>query len=215
MGALRRVLDPWLDLLLPPRCGGCGALGAWFCERCAGALSPPPEAPGRRVHSLHRVVAVAQLEGGVERAVHALKYRGRRPLAIPLGDLLALRLGLDGLSAQIVVAVPLHPSRERQRGYNQAELLAARVRERMNMPAPPGRLVRVRATPAQVGQDAVRRRLNLAGAVEWRGEPGRRRPVILVDDVVTTGATLDACAAALRTAGFGRVTGLTLASTPL
>lgn len=179
-------------------------------------MTPPPSEPaGRQVRHLYRVVSVAQMDGAAERAVHALKYRGRRALAGPLGDLMAARLAMDGYSAALVLAVPLHLRRQRQRGYNQAELLASRVRERIQAGRPAGSLERTRQTPAQVGQDAVRRRENMAGAFRWNGEPGARRPVILVDDVVTTGATLDACAGALRESGFGRVTGLTLARTPL
>ena len=131
---------------------------------------------------------------------------------VPLAD---ARLAVDGVPARWVVAVPLHPSRRRRRGYNQSELLAAEVRRALGLAAPPGRLVRVRDTRPQVGLDRLRRRENVADAFRWEGPNGRREPVLLVDDVVTTGATLEACAAALDAAGFGRVSGITLARVSL
>jgi predicted amidophosphoribosyltransferase len=114
-------------------------------------------------------------------------------------------------SAPLVVAVPLHPRRLRSRGYNQSELLAAELRGRLRLEGPAGRLVRIRDTPPQVGLDRPRRQVNVAGAFAWRGPSPAGRACVVVDDVATTGATLEACAAALRAAGSGRVLGLTVA----
>jgi predicted amidophosphoribosyltransferase len=110
-----------------------------------------------------------------------------------------------------VTAVPLHPRRLRTRGYNQSDLLAARVRARLRLSAPAGRLVRVLDTPPQVGLDRSSRQANVAGAFAWRGRPLAGLPIVVVDDVTTTGATLEACAAALRAAGSGPVVGLAVA----
>ncbi len=110
-----------------------------------------------------------------------------------------------------MVAVPLHPRRRRARGYNQSELLAAELRRRLRLAVPNGRLARVRDTPPQVGLDRLHRQANVAGAFAWQGPPLGGRPVAVVDDVTTTGATLEACAAALRAAGSGPVSGLTIA----
>jgi ComF family protein len=222
----------WLDWLLPPRCGGCGALGAWLCRGCDARirrLEEPlcrrcgreVESPGtpcscsRRLRRLARLRAAAAYEGPLEAAVHRFKYRGWSSLARPLAGLLTARLAVDGLPAALVQPVPLHPNRQRRRGYNQSELLAAEVRTRLRLPRPRGRLVRIRDTPPQVGLDRVRRRANMDAAFAWDGPPGCGAPVLLVDDVVTTGATLEACAAALATAGFGRISGLTLARVSL
>lgn len=150
-------------------------------------------------------------EGPIEHAVHRFKYEGWRRLARPLALLLAERLAIEGVAARWVVAVPLHPSRQRARGYNQSELLARELQELISLSAPPGVLVRTRATPQQVGHDRKRRFENVAGAFAWTGDRLGGEAILLVDDVATTGATLDACAAALRGAGSGPVTGVSVA----
>ena len=226
------MLGRLLDLVLPPRCGGCGALGRWICPRCFERIrrleEPLCRRCGRelefrcqgcpcasRLRHLARLRAAAAYEGPLERAVHRFKYRGWRSLAPVLAALLAARLAVDGLPASLVVAVPLHPARRRRRGYNQAELLAAELRRALGLRAPPGALVRLRDTRPQVGLDRLRRAANVAGAFRWTGEFGNGEPVLLVDDVVTTGATLEAAAAALAEAGFGRITGIALARVSL
>jgi ComF family protein len=110
-----------------------------------------------------------------------------------------------------LVAVPLHPRRQRARGYNQSELLARELRSRLGLVAPRGRLRRLRDTPPQVGLDRPHRRENVAGAFGWHGPPLSGGEIVVVDDVATTGATLESCAAALRAAGSGRVLGFTIA----
>jgi ComF family protein len=150
-------------------------------------------------------------EGPIESAVHRFKYGGWRRLAGPLAQLIAERLAVEGVAARWVVSVPLHASRHRQRGFNQSELLAGELRRRLALRSPPGVLVRTRATPPQVGHDRKRRFENVAGAFVWEGAGLAGEAVLLVDDVATTGATLDACAAALRAGGSGPVTGVSVA----
>ena len=150
-------------------------------------------------------------EGPVEAAIHRFKYEGWRRLAGPLSQLVAERLAIEGIAASKVVAVPLHPERLRQRGFNQAEVLAAELRRLVHLDSPEGELVRTRPTPPQVGQDRLRRFANVQGAFTWRGGPLRGESILLIDDVATTGATLDACASALREASSGPVTGVSVA----
>jgi ComF family protein len=222
------MFDTFLDLLLPARCGACGRLGAWLCEACRDAcrrLEEPlcprcgVELPfvkagcgcRARLHALRRLRAATAYEGPVERAIHRLKYEGWRPLGRPLAGLIADRVAVDGLAAAVLVAVPLHPRRERERGFNQAELLAGELRRRLRLSRAPGQLVRLRDTPPQVGLDRVRRADNMRGAFLWRGQDLKGAAVALIDDVATTGATLEACASALRVGGAGPVIGLAVA----
>jgi ComF family protein len=224
-GILRR---PWLDWLMPPRCGGCRQLGGWLCARCRQRVRrlEEPLCPrcGRevefstdgcgcreRLRALKRARAAAAYEGPLESAIHRFKYEGWKSLAPALASLLADRLAVEGLPAALLLAVPLHERRLRSRGYNQSELLARDLRRRFGLPGRPGPLVRLRDTPPQVGLDRRGRQANMAGAFAWQGPALAGRPVILVDDVATTCATLEACAAALRAAGSGAVHGFTVA----
>jgi len=196
----------------PPVCDGCGdPLPSWRvisldrarCARCRR---------GSRIITRRR--AVGPYEGSLRAILQAFKYDGRRTLAGPLGRLLSAAgtTVLDG--ADLVVPVPLHPRRQRQRGYNQAADLAARL------PLPSvDALVRVRFTRSQTDLPAARRHANVRDAFGIRrswlsGDAGQlvtRRVVVLVDDVSTTGATLEACAQALWRAGAREVRALTIA----
>ena len=217
-----------VELILPPRCGGCRRVGAWLCvacrarirrleeplcRRCGGEVESARRECGcrARLPSLTRLRSAVSYEGPAEAAIHRFKYEGWRRLAGPLAQLLAERLVVEGLGARWVIAVPLHPDRRRERGYNQAELLAVALRHRLNAAAPEGELVRTRSTAPQVGKDRRARRENVLNAFAWRGPSLRGEAVIVVDDVATTGATLDACAAALREGGSGPVMGVSVA----
>ncbi|HYW22536.1 MAG TPA: ComF family protein [Terriglobales bacterium] len=164
-----------------------------------------------RLRWLAGATSAAAYEGPLELAIHRFKYEGWRALAPVLAGLVADRLAAEAPPDVLLVAVPLHRRRQRARGYNQSELLASELRGRLGLAAAPGRLVRVRDTPPQVGLDRLRRQANVADAFIWRGAALAGRPVVLVDDVATTGATLDACAAAMRRAGSGPVRGCTVA----
>lgn len=164
-----------------------------------------------RLKSLTRLRSAVAYDGPIEKAVHRFKYEGWRKVAKPLAELMAERLAVEGVAARWVVAVPLHPSRQRLRGFNQSELLARELQSLLALRSPVGTLLRTRATPPQVGKDRKRRFENVAGAFMWTGPPLVGEAVLLVDDVATTGATLDACARALRAAGSGPVTGVSVA----
>jgi ComF family protein len=217
-----------LDLLLPPRCGGCRRVGAWLCAECRARIHRLQEplcrrcgvevesarrgcGCERRLRSLSRLRSAVAYAGPAEAAIHRFKYEGWRRLAAPLAELVAERLAVEGLGARCVVAVPLHPDRLRVRGFNQAELLARELRRRLVVFEPVGELVRTRPTPPQVGNDRLRRFANVEDAFEWHGPEIGGEAMLVIDDVATTGATLDACAKALREAGSGPVTGVSVA----
>ncbi|MDQ6919661.1 MAG: ComF family protein [Candidatus Dormibacteraeota bacterium] len=225
------MLETLLDLLLPPRCGGCGRLGSLYCEscrrrtrhleepicgRCGAEVEHARSSCGcqARIPCLTRLRSAAAYEGPLEKAIHRFKYEGRRPLARPLALLLAERLAMDGIAGEVITWVPLHKQRHRRRGYNQAELLARELARLCGLPTLAG-LVRLRDTPAQVGLDRLRRQANMAGAFGWEGKKLARRSLLLIDDVATTGATLEACAGALKAAGAGAVIGFTVARVKL
>lgn len=228
------LAEGFLTLLYPPVCAVCntsitgrGVLRAGFCGSCLSSMPLPRSAPlataVAAVEAGFPVAAAGEYGGPLREAVHLLKYSRRddlaRPLAALMGDLvvrLERERGGAWKRSRILVPVPLHPSRERRRGYNQARLLAARLSGRLGIPLAPRRaLRRRRRTGSQTGRGAELRREIMQGAFRagWRkGLAGK--PVLLVDDVITTGATLEACAKALREAGSGEVTGLVLARTP-
>jgi ComF family protein len=201
-----------LERIRPPVCRVCGlplgalpgsALDGRRCGPCR--LHPPAFAYAR---------AAAEYGETVRRAIHAFKFGGRRALATPLGDLLA-GVDLADVAApgpDLLVPVPLYPSRQRQRGFNQAELLAARLGRLSGLSVDRRALRRRRGTAVQADLPARERAANVRGAfVVGRPERVAGRDVLLVDDVMTTGATAGSCAAALLDAGAATVGVLTVA----
>jgi len=158
--------------------------------------------------AIDRARAVGDYDGALRAILHAFKYEGRRSLAVPLASMMRHR-GADVLAgAACVVPVPLHHSRQRHRGFNQAVDLA----RRLDLPVLHA-LRRVRATPTQTGLPAAQRHRNMRGAFALgrRGGAVGGSIVVLVDDVSTTGATLEACARTLKQAGVAEVRALTAA----
>jgi ComF family protein len=217
-----------LDLVYPSRCVVCERGGELLCPSCIEGIElirPPicplcgiPTPSPRRCLSCQRmplridgIRAVGYLEGPLRTAIHRFKYSGVRGLAVPLGRLALESLLRYDLPVDTVVPVPLHGNRVRERGYNQASLLARQIGEAGGLSVVDDVLVRVRSTIPQVGLSAQRRRENVRDAFLCTSDLLQERSVLLVDDVCTTGATLEACSVALREAGVGVVWGFVLA----
>jgi ComF family protein len=203
------ILCPACDDDLPrsssPRCPRC-ALPTVRGEICGRCLAHPPY--------YDRTLAVFDYAFPLDKLIQAFKYGHRLPLAAYLGResaRLALESGQDS-SADLVVPLPLHPARLRERGFNQALELARPVAKALGLPLDFRVCARIRHTPAQAGLPWKQRKKNIRGAFRCTHDlPGRR--ILLVDDVMTTGASLDECARTLKRHGAAEVTLLVVART--
>jgi ComF family protein len=207
---VRPLLDALLALLFPDRCAGCAHFGTLFCPNCRAKLVPYPSQLRRMPASLCDVRIAYVFQSPLREAVHQLKYRRLRRMARPLGALMAERLSTQPPEIDAVLAIPLHAARLAERGFNQAEALAREVAQTIGLPLINDSLVRIRATEQQARLDARARTENMRGAFSWQGTAPPRR-ILLVDDVLTTGATMGACAEVLRDAGAQAIHGLALA----
>lgn len=209
-----------LDLLLPPACAGCGRLGALLCSSCTDAFRPPFRPDDRFVvpdagvvigDALLLAVAAFAYAGPMRRALAALKYSGASRLAPELAGASAsvLRSLVNLTGPATLVPVPVHRDRLRERGYDQAELLVRALAPLVGLGWAP-LLQRTKPTTKQHRLDRAARLANLRGAFAVAG--GECLPaVVLVDDIITTTATLEACASVLRDAGVPEVYGFAVA----
>jgi predicted amidophosphoribosyltransferase len=210
---VRTAASRALDAALPANCVGCGTEGPPICDRCADAPAGVPIGlPAEIPEPLLQLDWCAPFHGLVRNVLHAIKYQGEQRLAMPLGAAVARRWARIGVGAEIVTHVPVHADRAKQRGYDQAELIARAAAGVLAMPHLP-LLSRERVTIAQFDLDRRRRATNVRGAfvLDGRAPPIVGRWILLVDDVTTTGATLAACAEALVDGGALGVSATTVA----
>lgn len=226
---LAKLKGAALDILFPPYCVGCGKEGAFICLACRRALPriTPPVCPkcGRPQPSgilcpdcvdwqaaIDGIRSPFRFEGAMREAIHQLKYQNLRALAAPLAEMLQEYLNASPLDVDVLAPVPLHRKRLRERGYNQASLLAQELGKLIDIAVKDDVLVRQRHTlPQARTANAAERKLNIADSFTCRDNRLKGRKVLLLDDVATSGATLDACAAVLKANGAASVWGLVMA----
>jgi ComF family protein len=194
-----------------PRCARCGRVTALAVDACGGCLRAPP--------AWDRTITLADYDGPWPALIMALKFNHQVELASALAMGLATVVSRsDAPRPDLLIPVPLSPARLRERGFNQAWELARRIGRRLGVPASPDALQRVRDTAHQIGKTRVERERNLRDAF-WvqpcRSAPAAGRRLALIDDVLTTGATAQAAALALRRAGAAGVDLWVLARTTL
>ena len=218
-----------LDLLFPRWCIGCGREGDFLCQSCRQLLPRimPPLCPRCGKPQLSGILCSGcvgwqaeidgirspfRFDGVIRQSIHQLKYRNLRALAQPLSKLLHDYIVTNPVPGEVLVPVPLHQKRLKERGYNQSRLLARELGKLINLPVVDDCLTRQGyASPQARASTVDERRSNVANAFNCSNHRLRDKQVLLIDDVSTSGATLDACAVALKAAGVTTVWGLVLA----
>ena len=233
---LRTVGSAAMDLVYPPCCVSCRVrifddrriicrdcgsgllpIDAPYCERCGHPLDTPvapcPACPGRTFY-FDGAISGFEFNRPLQDLIHQLKYRNRPGIGLFLGSLLAKRVEQEPGMPHItgVVPVPLHPLRNRERGYNQSACIARGISDETGIPVLENVLARIRNTPTQTSLSPEERTANVEGVFEvCEVEAVGDATVSLVDDIYTTGATINSCARALLQAGAERVYALTVA----
>jgi ComF family protein len=226
---LSKIKEAALDILFPKKCLGCGAEGVLICHTCQKTIvriMPPvcpkcgrPQPSGILCHrcvswpsAIDGVRSPLQFEGIIREAIHQFKYNNLRVLSGTLAAFLHEFLLNNSITGDVFVPVPLHPKRLKERGYNQAGLLARELGKKISLPVNENCLVRIKhVSPQALTGSVLERRNNVYQAFICRNLSMENKHVILVDDVATSGATLDACAIALKLSGALSVWGLVLA----
>ena len=221
-----------LSLLYPAKCAGCGVAGpSYYCEQCQTTLvrisfpicqtcgyplgAPLQSCHQCKIHPLRHLNTIRSLaffeDTSLRPAIHQFKYQNLRAVADDFALLLQECYVTHQLETDVIIPVPLHKSRLRERGYNQSALLAQSLSKLIDLPVNTKSIIRRRNTKSQVSVKAAERQNNVAGAFHCVSDSLSQQSILLVDDVCTTGATLNACAQALRQINVPVIHGLTLA----
>jgi len=218
-----------LDFLFPPHCVSCGKGGVFLCRKCRNKLiylQPPlctrcskpirigticPKCQAQNL-DIDGIYSIFKYGGAIRQAVIQFKYENTKVLADPLSYFMMEYLKKHQLSFDLIIPVPIHKLRLRERGYNQSSLLAQRLSRITRIPVAEGVLIRTKHTPSQAKSDNVdQRRKNIKNAFKCVSHDISGKRILLIDDVCTSGATLNSCATSLKSAGAASVWGLTLA----
>ena len=212
-GLLRRGIQQALDLLFPPRCAGCEKVDKVWCTACQSEMDAIPFPLLRSLEPDSRLTAIAATgphDGKLQKAIWSLKFENGRALAAPLGERLSRRLRELDWAIDMIVPVPLNQKRLRQRGYNQSELMARYIAATPPILLMPQAIDRAIDTRSQVGLNMQERKENMKGVFRADSQAVANKTILLIDDVCTTGSTLEACAQAALDAGAKAVYALTV-----
>ena len=229
MPRLSELVELAVESFFPKQCVGCGRGGFFLCASCREKLPkllPPicpkcggPQISGilcpsccQRQGTIDGIRSPFRFDEVIRKVIHQLKYQNLKAIAPQLAELLFEYLKSNPLPGEALIPVPLHQKRLRERGYNQSKLLARELARLTNLPVIEDCLIRVKEAQPQVKAATLEeRRRNVANAFSCRDERVHGRQIILVDDVCTSGATLESCATALKSKGAISVWGLVLA----
>jgi len=219
-----------LDLIFPPRCAGCDQWGERYCASCqeqTKLISSPicqicgEPISGRENTTCPRcresqiyysaIRSWAYFEGPLQKAIHKLKYRKDLGLSVILAQPMIQLLTEQKWQIDLITAIPLDENRQKERGFNQALYLARPIAWGNEVMIKPSAIRRIKITRSQVGLSLEERKMNVADVFSAKQELVSGKSILIVDDVVTTGSTINSCAAALTKAGALRIYGLTLA----
>lgn len=210
----KKLKENLLDLFFPPHCVACNALGTLLCDSCEEKIAIYEKGyhlsfqPGS---ALSGIIAVGHFRDEILKdMIHKYKYEGISALSLVFAEMMTRRIKEEGIDFDYLAYVPITRKRERWRGYNQAELLTHALGRNLKRPILPG-LHKVKETKTQVGLLKKEREKNLKSAFLYQGKRLNGKKILLIDDVTTTGTTLNECAKILRKKGANEVIGAVIA----
>lgn len=218
-----------VDWIFPPVCAGCGIQGEVLCTACQSSIEKiedricdrcgypgtfnAGECPGCNKHDpkYTKIRSCGNYKGPLKEAIHSLKYQNNLALGFILSEMLEEKLRNENWIIDIIVPVPLSRGRQRERGYNQAALLAHPLAKRMGLQYDSGSLTRKKYTESQVHLTAEERSCNMADAFSIKSNFFKGKNILIIDDVITTGSTINECARTIQEGGAKEVYGLSIA----